>query len=212
MTLRTRFKKGVAAATAAAASLFVWGCAAGGVGAADDSKAIPEAEQVQAELWLNGFTMVDPITAAVSACAHLRAGGATEFNDRLTGVGLTGAQTWTGSPTGFLEAAMFDLYRSDTVRLRMSANLLDGESVCAVRFEGRLGAAVWENRRRWFQQHPVWTRPGEGPGPMSDEGARRFVKATPDEYALFVFTEATRRDPPGLLIEFRRPPLGASVD
>ena len=92
----------------------------------------------------------------------------------------------------------------------MSANLLNGESVCAVRFEGRLGAAVWEDQRRWFRDRPIWAGPDGAPGWRPDEDARRFVKSNAVERVTFFFTEASRRDPPGLLMEFRRPDPSAA--
>jgi len=157
-----------------------------------------EAQIEAASAWRKGF-LVDPAAAALSACAHLPDGPAA-FNERLTGVGFAPAPRWTGDPAGYLSIDPFVIYNNPEVTLRLTANHYQGVAVCTVWFAGPLGPAAWEDLRRQFASGgPLDAAKGDAP---SDE--RRFVKETPGESVVLVFTQANRRDPPGLMMEATR--------
>jgi hypothetical protein len=157
-----------------------------------------EAQIEAASAWRKGF-LVDPAAAALSACAHLPDGPAA-FNGRLTGVGFAPAPRWTGDPSGYLSIDPFVTYRGAQVSLRLTANHYQGVAVCTIWFVGPLGPAAWEDFRRQFAAGgPLNAASGQAPS-----AERRFVKEAGSETTVLVFTQANRRDPPGLMMEVRR--------
>lgn len=188
------------AASLTAAALALVACASTPAPAAGPAF---EAQVERANTWFAGY-FVDPIMAVVSACAALSE-GQQAFNARLTGAGFTPAPAWRASPNGYLEAPQFTVYTGPDVRLRVGANRVDATTVCAIGFEGSLGPAIWEAQKRAMPTR--WK--AYVPSPAGQ--AVRYLKEAGVETSVLMFTEANRRDPPLLIIEFHTEPAARGV-
>jgi hypothetical protein len=157
----------------------------------------PEADIAAAKA-LRLSRSVEPVSAAAEACALLKEGQAA-FNARLSAAGYGVAATWQMRPD-YLEAAPFTLFQSDTLSLRFTANLVNGEAVCLVRFEGPLSVAAWEELRREYLTRSSWTSFAPADAPFYFETVKDGMHSS------FNFTPPTRRTLAGVMMEFR--PMG----